>query len=177
MSTSSHNSNNTSLSPIINESNQRRCAACKHQRRRCSRDCLLSPYFPASLPHKFACVHKIFGASNVARMLQIHIAATASASAGPSGGGNVSGGVLASAGPGLRERRGHQSSTAAHLHEPTRAREDAGPYCNTHGPTRGRCGHGSAHEPAQFDRSPPQGNFVLDTTSTSLEFNYFPDIF
>ncbi|XP_020083393.1 LOB domain-containing protein 24-like [Ananas comosus] len=70
MSTSSHNSNNTSPSPIINESNQRRCAACKYLRKRCSRDCVLSPYFPASLPHRFACVHKIFGASNVARTLQ-----------------------------------------------------------------------------------------------------------
>ncbi|KAJ0985136.1 hypothetical protein J5N97_003492 [Dioscorea zingiberensis] len=51
-------------------SNQRRCAACRHLRRRCSEDCILSPYFPASDPHRFASVHRIFGASNVARMLQ-----------------------------------------------------------------------------------------------------------
>ncbi|XP_072990238.1 LOB domain-containing protein 23-like [Typha latifolia] len=53
-----------------NDSNPRRCAACKYLRRRCAEDCILSPYFPASLPQRFACVHKIFGASNVTRMLQ-----------------------------------------------------------------------------------------------------------
>ncbi|CAL5000892.1 unnamed protein product [Urochloa decumbens] len=48
----------------------RRCAACKSQRRRCSGDCVLAPYFPASDPQRYACVQRIFGASNVARMLQ-----------------------------------------------------------------------------------------------------------
>ncbi|KAI0518844.1 hypothetical protein KFK09_006280 [Dendrobium nobile] len=48
----------------------RRCAACKYLRRRCSEDCILAPYFHPSNPHRFACVHKIFGASNIARMLQ-----------------------------------------------------------------------------------------------------------
>lgn len=65
---SSSNSSNT----ISNEStNPRRCAACKYLRRRCSQDCILSPYFPPSNPRRFACVHRIFGASNVARMLQV----------------------------------------------------------------------------------------------------------
>lgn len=54
-----------------NDSNPRRCAACRYLRRRCAGDCILSPYFPASNPQRFACVHKIFGASNVARMLQV----------------------------------------------------------------------------------------------------------
>ncbi|KAH0465284.1 hypothetical protein IEQ34_005387 [Dendrobium chrysotoxum] len=48
----------------------RRCAACKYLRRRCSEDCILAPYFHPSNPYRFACVHKIFGASNIARMLQ-----------------------------------------------------------------------------------------------------------
>nr|CAB3497926.1 unnamed protein product [Digitaria exilis] len=48
----------------------RRCAACKNQRRRCSQDCVLAPYFPASDPQRYACVQRVFGASNVARMLQ-----------------------------------------------------------------------------------------------------------
>nr|CAB3492943.1 unnamed protein product [Digitaria exilis] len=48
----------------------RRCAACKNQRRRCSQDCVLAPYFPASDPQRYAAVQRVFGASNVARMLQ-----------------------------------------------------------------------------------------------------------
>ncbi|KAK1316266.1 LOB domain-containing protein 12 [Acorus calamus] len=47
-----------------------RCAACKYLRRRCSEDCVLAPYFPSKDPQRFACVHKIFGATNVAKMLQ-----------------------------------------------------------------------------------------------------------
>jgi hypothetical protein len=50
----------------------RRCAACKNQRRRCSQDCVLAPYFPASDPHRYACVQRIFGASNTARVLQVN---------------------------------------------------------------------------------------------------------
>ncbi|XP_073148821.1 LOB domain-containing protein 4-like [Henckelia pumila] len=46
------------------------CAACKLLRRRCTQDCVFSPYFPADEPHKFASVHKVFGASNVNKMLQ-----------------------------------------------------------------------------------------------------------
>ncbi|TVU44685.1 hypothetical protein EJB05_04134, partial [Eragrostis curvula] len=48
----------------------RRCAACKNQRRKCAHDCILAPYFPASDPQRYACVQRIFGASNIARMLQ-----------------------------------------------------------------------------------------------------------
>ncbi|KAF5736238.1 LOB domain-containing protein 4-like [Tripterygium wilfordii] len=46
------------------------CAACKLLRRRCAQDCVFPPYFPADEPHKFANVHKVFGASNVNKMLQ-----------------------------------------------------------------------------------------------------------
>ncbi|MED6152823.1 LOB domain-containing protein 4 [Stylosanthes scabra] len=46
------------------------CAACKLLRRRCAVDCVFAPYFPADEPHKFANVHKVFGASNVNKMLQ-----------------------------------------------------------------------------------------------------------
>ncbi|KAJ7948925.1 LOB domain-containing protein [Quillaja saponaria] len=46
------------------------CAACKLLRRRCALDCVFAPYFPADEPHKFSCVHKVFGASNVNKMLQ-----------------------------------------------------------------------------------------------------------
>ncbi|XP_012087781.1 LOB domain-containing protein 24-like [Jatropha curcas] len=47
-----------------------RCAACKYLRRRCSLDCIFSPYFPSNNPQRFAYVHKIYGASNVAKILQ-----------------------------------------------------------------------------------------------------------
>ncbi|KAK7826169.1 lob domain-containing protein 36 [Quercus suber] len=45
------------------------CAACKLQRRKCTQDCVFAPYFPADQPQKFANVHNVFGASNVAKIL------------------------------------------------------------------------------------------------------------
>ncbi|XP_022146821.1 LOB domain-containing protein 15 isoform X1 [Momordica charantia] len=45
------------------------CAACKLLRRRCVQECPFSPYFSPHEPHKFASVHKVFGASNVSKML------------------------------------------------------------------------------------------------------------
>ncbi|KAM0938506.1 putative transcription factor AS2-LOB family [Dioscorea sansibarensis] len=46
------------------------CAACRMLHRRCNAKCMLAPYFPADEPGRFAAVHKVFGASNVVRMLQ-----------------------------------------------------------------------------------------------------------
>ncbi|PKA61947.1 LOB domain-containing protein 3 [Apostasia shenzhenica] len=46
------------------------CAACKLLRRRCAQGCIFAPYFPADEPQKFATVHKVFGASNVSKLLQ-----------------------------------------------------------------------------------------------------------
>ncbi|GAB2215798.1 hypothetical protein Droror1_Dr00020200 [Drosera rotundifolia] len=46
------------------------CAACKLLRRKCAPDCVFAPYFPADEPQKFAIVHRVFGASNVSKMLQ-----------------------------------------------------------------------------------------------------------
>ncbi|XP_073119825.1 LOB domain-containing protein 23-like [Henckelia pumila] len=47
-----------------------RCAACRHLRRRCPSDCIFSPYFPSNDSKRFRCIHKIYGASNVGKMLQ-----------------------------------------------------------------------------------------------------------
>jgi len=47
------------------------CASCKLLRRRCAKDCIFAPYFPSHDPKKFAIVHKVFGASNVSKMLQV----------------------------------------------------------------------------------------------------------
>ena len=47
------------------------CAACKLLRRRCAQECTFSPFFSPMEPHKFASVHKVFGASNVSKMLLV----------------------------------------------------------------------------------------------------------
>lgn len=49
------------------------CAACKLLRRRCAEECPFSPYFSPHEPHKFAAVHKVFGASNVSKLLMVYI--------------------------------------------------------------------------------------------------------
>lgn len=45
------------------------CASCKLLRRRCARDCVFAPYFPPDNPQKFVQVHRVFGASNVTKLL------------------------------------------------------------------------------------------------------------
>lgn len=45
------------------------CAACKCLRRKCTQECVFAPYFPPDQPQKFINVHKVFGASNVAKLL------------------------------------------------------------------------------------------------------------
>ncbi|KAJ1406808.1 Lateral organ boundary [Sesbania bispinosa] len=50
-------------------SNSSPCAACKIQRRKCTEECVFAPYFPPDNPQRFAYVHKVFGASNVAKLL------------------------------------------------------------------------------------------------------------
>ncbi|KAG4172244.1 hypothetical protein ERO13_A12G260800v2 [Gossypium hirsutum] len=50
--------------------NPSRCAACRYLRRRCPPDCIFSPYFPPNNPQRFASIHRIYGASNVAKLLQ-----------------------------------------------------------------------------------------------------------
>ncbi|KAL6321246.1 hypothetical protein AAG906_016280 [Vitis piasezkii] len=60
-----------------------RCAACKYLRRRCPPDCIFSSYFPSNDPQRFASVHRIYGASNIGKMLQqipLHLRAEATES-------------------------------------------------------------------------------------------------
>ncbi|CAI0553779.1 unnamed protein product [Linum tenue] len=47
---------------------QQPCAACKLQRRKCTQECIFAPHFPPDQPQKFANIHKVFGASNVAKL-------------------------------------------------------------------------------------------------------------
>lgn len=49
---------------------QSACASCKHQRKRCDEKCVLSPYFPADRTLEFQAVHRVFGVSNVSKMVQ-----------------------------------------------------------------------------------------------------------
>ncbi|KAH0659022.1 hypothetical protein KY285_027572 [Solanum tuberosum] len=49
----------------------KRCAACKQLRRRCPLDCIFLPYFPPNNPQRFSFVHRIYGASNVGKLLQV----------------------------------------------------------------------------------------------------------
>ena len=46
------------------------CAACKYQRRKCSDQCPLAPYFPASNPKLFQNAHRLFGVSNMMKILK-----------------------------------------------------------------------------------------------------------
>ena len=47
------------------------CAACKVLRRRCAEKCVLAPYFPPTEPAKFTTAHRVFGASNIIKFLQV----------------------------------------------------------------------------------------------------------
>ncbi|KAK9057371.1 hypothetical protein SSX86_022206 [Deinandra increscens subsp. villosa] len=50
------------------------CGACKFLRRKCPPDCIFAPYFCSEQgPARFAAIHKVFGASNVSKLLH-HVA-------------------------------------------------------------------------------------------------------
>ncbi|KAK8714711.1 hypothetical protein V6N13_042060 [Hibiscus sabdariffa] len=42
----------------------------KYLRRKCPPECIFSPHFPPNVPQRFVSVHRIYGASNVAKLLQ-----------------------------------------------------------------------------------------------------------
>lgn len=51
------------------------CGACKFLRRKCTSECIFAPHFCCEQgPARFAAIHKVFGASNVSKML-LHIPA------------------------------------------------------------------------------------------------------
>ncbi|KAI3954022.1 hypothetical protein MKW98_017846 [Papaver atlanticum] len=45
------------------------CAVCKYQRRKCSNECPLKPYFPADQPKMFQNAHRLFGVSNILKII------------------------------------------------------------------------------------------------------------
>lgn len=62
-------SSSTSSSNNNNSTNQA-CAACKYQRRKCAPDCLLAPYFPHDRHRQFLNAHKLFGVSNITKIIK-----------------------------------------------------------------------------------------------------------
>ncbi|KAA0051930.1 LOB domain-containing protein 1-like [Cucumis melo var. makuwa] len=60
---------NTASAVVVMGSTQP-CAACKILRRRCRENCELGPYFPPMEPLKFTIAHRVFGASNIIKLLQ-----------------------------------------------------------------------------------------------------------
>ncbi|KAL6562095.1 hypothetical protein OROGR_003102 [Orobanche gracilis] len=46
------------------------CAACRNQRKKCPSNCILRPHFPANKSVGFMAVHKIFGVSNMTKMMK-----------------------------------------------------------------------------------------------------------
>ena len=45
------------------------CGACKLLRRKCASGCIFAPHFGSDQAARFAAVHKVFGASNVSKLL------------------------------------------------------------------------------------------------------------
>ncbi|KAK9074400.1 hypothetical protein SSX86_007001 [Deinandra increscens subsp. villosa] len=46
------------------------CASCRHQRKKCTEKCVLAPFFPAEKAQDFQAVHKVFGVSNVTKLVK-----------------------------------------------------------------------------------------------------------
>ncbi|KAM7255706.1 hypothetical protein ACFE04_008604 [Oxalis oulophora] len=59
-----------SISRTGNGSTSQACAACKYQRRKCAPDCILAPYFPHDRQRQFLNAHKLFGVSNITKIIK-----------------------------------------------------------------------------------------------------------
>ncbi|XP_058750237.1 LOB domain-containing protein 22-like [Vicia villosa] len=53
-----------------NNNTTQACAACKYQRRKCAPDCILAPYFPHDRHRQFINAHKLFGVSNINKIIK-----------------------------------------------------------------------------------------------------------
>lgn len=53
-----------------NNNTTQACAACKYQRRKCAPDCILAPYFPHDKQRQFLNAHKLFGVSNINKIIK-----------------------------------------------------------------------------------------------------------
>ncbi|KAL4320154.1 hypothetical protein GQ457_18G002200 [Hibiscus cannabinus] len=46
------------------------CAVCKYQRRKCSNNCLLAPFFPANRHRDFLNTRRLFGVRNIIKLIE-----------------------------------------------------------------------------------------------------------
>ncbi|KAG9137086.1 hypothetical protein Leryth_011914 [Lithospermum erythrorhizon] len=46
------------------------CASCKHQRKKCTDKCILAPLFPVEKTKEFQAVHRVFGVSNLTKIVR-----------------------------------------------------------------------------------------------------------
>ena len=60
----------TTTSSSKGNGNGQACAACKYQRRKCAPDCILAPYFPHDSQRQFLNAHKLFGVSNITKIIK-----------------------------------------------------------------------------------------------------------
>ncbi|XP_050383975.1 LOB domain-containing protein 22 [Argentina anserina] len=60
----------SSASSTKGNGNTQACAACKYQRRKCAPDCILAPYFPHDRQRQFLNAHKLFGVSNITKIIK-----------------------------------------------------------------------------------------------------------
>ncbi|XP_044495777.1 LOB domain-containing protein 22-like [Mangifera indica] len=58
------------INASTNGSTTQACAACKYQRKKCAPDCLLAPYFPHDRQRQFLNAHKLFGVSNITKIIK-----------------------------------------------------------------------------------------------------------
>jgi len=65
----SNNINNT-IQHSRSHATTQACAACKYQRRKCAPDCILAPYFPHERHRQFLNAHKLFGVSNIIKIIR-----------------------------------------------------------------------------------------------------------
>ena len=46
------------------------CAPCRHQKKKCMKDCFLAPYYPTKKKQEYDLVHKVFGYKKLEKMLR-----------------------------------------------------------------------------------------------------------
>ncbi|KAL4560051.1 hypothetical protein LXL04_032199 [Taraxacum kok-saghyz] len=68
--TTTARSNSSPVTTARSNSTTQACAACRYQRRKCAPDCVLAPYFPHDRQRQFQNAHKLFGVSNITKLIR-----------------------------------------------------------------------------------------------------------
>ncbi|CAA0814617.1 LOB domain-containing protein 22 [Striga hermonthica] len=56
--------------PTTTTATAQACAACKYRRRKCAPDCILAPYFPHDRQPQFLNAHRLYGVSNIVKIVR-----------------------------------------------------------------------------------------------------------